>query len=183
MNSWASFQPVGWERGRPRPQNVGFRQTLRGAEVGGGVKMAICSIIILLVLVPGNWSEAISFGQPARSGQNVSILESLPPSNDQELRKIRDAGDWHNPRVLVNRDGYELILNNQPRNPALLTLEQLEQTLLKTSRDHWPLGKVIAIAENGLRSPGDNPKITSNLKKAIRMLKSHKLRVEHWPSG
>lgn len=111
------------------------------------------------------------------------VIESLPPPNDKEIRKIRRADEWRNPFVIVNADGYELILNNEQRRPVLLTLDELEQTLLKLPLERWPLGKVIAVAENGLRSPGDNPQIASNVKALIRMLKSHKLRVDQWPAG
>jgi len=82
----------------------------------------------------------------------------------------------------VLRDGYELILHDQKRNQTPLTLEQLEESLLKMPRERWPLGRVIAVSEIDLRSAGDDAKITANLKSLVRMVESHQLRVDQWPS-
>jgi hypothetical protein len=84
---------------------------------------------------------------------------------------------------MVCRDGYELILHDQPRSQVLLSLDQLEKALLKMPLERWPLGKVVAVQESGLRSPGDDTKIGLNLKAVIRMLGSHKVRADRWPSG
>jgi hypothetical protein len=59
---------------------------------------------------------------------------------------------------------------------VLLSLDKLEETLLKMPVTRWPLGKVVAVSENGVRAPGDDMKIASNLSALKRMLESHKVR-------
>jgi hypothetical protein len=114
---------------------------------------------------------------------DTSVIDSLPAPNDKEIREIRTAKQWHNPVVIVHRDGYELILSGQPRDMVHLSLGTLEETLLKLPRDRWPLGRVVAVEESSFRSPGDDPKIALHVKALKRMLGSYKLRADLWPSG
>lgn len=84
----------------------------------------------------------------------------------------------------MHGDGYELILRDQPRSQVLLNVNELEHSLLKMPLERWPLGRVVAVSESGLRSPGDDAKIAGNLKTLKRMLDPHKLWiVDQWPSG
>jgi hypothetical protein len=141
------------------------------------------SIITSIILVLGHcFSPAASGLNQNTSQKHTRVIDSLPPPNDQEIRKIRTAEQWRNPYIVVCRDGFELILHNEPRSQVLLSLNELEKALLKMSREQWPLGKVVAVQENGLRSPGDDPKIERNLKAVIRMFGSHKIRIDRWPS-
>jgi hypothetical protein len=141
-------------------------------------------IISLIVLVLGFWpgTPASSSSTQTKSQKDTRVIDSLAAPNDDEIRKIRTADQWHNPLVMVHRDGYELILHNQPRSQVLLNLNELEHSLLKMPLERWRLGRVVAVSENGLRSPGDDAKIASNLKALKRMLESHKLRTDQWPS-
>ena len=120
----------------------------------------------------------------AGSSQETHVLDSVPEPNDEEIRKIQTPEQWHNPFVIVDGDGYELILHDQPRTAVGMSLCELEKALLKLPLERWPLGRVVAVSENGLRSPGDNEKIAKNVEELKRMLRSHKLRVNDlWPSG
>jgi hypothetical protein len=98
----------------------------------------------------------------AKSQKDTRVIDSLPAPDVQEIRKIRTGDEWHNPYVIVHRDGYELILHDRPRRSVHLSLDDLEQTVLKIALRRWPLGKVVAVQESGLQSPGDNMKIASN---------------------
>jgi hypothetical protein len=112
------------------------------------------------------------------------VIDSLPAPKDAEIRKILTPGKWHNPYVIVASDGYELILGDKKRSNRLLTLDELENTLLDLPLERWPLGKIIAVQEAGLRSPGDDLQISSNLQALKRMLQSYKITInDSWPSG
>lgn len=146
------------------------------------MRISIC-IITLLALVP--WQRPVTVASilnQTKSQNDTKVIDSLPPPNDEEIRKIQTGNQWHNPYVIVCSDGYELILYDQPRARGL-SLDELEKTLLRMPRERWPLGKVVAVQEIGLRSPGDDTKIAFNLKVVMRMLGSHKVRVDRWPSG
>ena len=143
-------------------------------------------IISLVVLILGYWpgTPTSSSSTQTQSRKDTWVIDSLPAPDDDEIRKIRTADQWHNPFIIVHGDGYELILRDQPRSQVLLNVNELEHSLLKMPLERWPLGRVVAVSESGLRSPGDDAKIASNLKTLKRMLESHKLRiVDQWPSG
>ena len=91
------------------------------------------SIIIWSALIFTNSSgtaTCLSLNQ-TKSQSDTRLIDSLPAPNDKEISKIRTANQWHNPFVMVNGDGYELILHGQPRGQKLVTLDELEQALLK----------------------------------------------------
>jgi len=111
------------------------------------------------------------------------VLNSVPEPNDNEIRKIRTAEQWHNPYVMVHRDGYELILRDQSRTTIRMNLGELEKALLKMPLERWPLGRVVAVQENVIRSAGDDEKIAKNIEALKRMLQSHKVRVDLWPTA
>ena len=147
--------------------------------------MKVSFSIITLVLVLG---ASYATAQTSRLVQtepqkDTRVIDSLPVPDDEQIRKVRTGDEWHNPYVIVHSDGYELILRDQPRRFVHISLRDLEQILLKTAVQQWPLGKVVALQESGLRSPGDDSKIASNLKAVKRMLESYELRVDLWPSA
>src|SRR4030095_10025406 len=119
----------------------------------------------------------------ATSQSNTRVIDSLPAPDDKEISKIRTGNQWHNPYAIVTADGYELILHGQPRDQKLLNLDELEEALLKLPLQRWPLGRVVAVQEAGLRDPADTATIAAHSGALMRMLKSHKLRADQWPSG
>ena len=141
--------------------------------------------ITWFVLVIGNCSGTGTYSNlnQAKSQKDTRVIDSLLAPNQKEIRKIRTADQWHNPYVIMHSDGYELILHDQARGQALLTLDELEDALLKMPLDRWPLGRVVAAQEIGLRSRGDDTKIAASLKALKRMLESHKVRVVQWPTA
>jgi hypothetical protein len=143
----------------------------------------ILSVVISLLLLLSHYSAAagqVTLDQ-TKSHRDSAVIDSLPPPNDAEIRKIRDAQEWPNPYVIVYADVYELVLHDQKRGSARLTLNELENALLDLPLKRWPLGKVVAIQQSGLRSAGDDSKIASSLQAVKRMLESYKLRIEQWP--
>jgi hypothetical protein len=119
----------------------------------------------------------------AGASEKPAVLESLPEPDQNEIRQIRIAEDWHNPFVVVCRDGYELILRGRPRTAERLSLGDLEKTLLTLPFEQWPLGRIISIQENAVRSKGDDERIEENLEALKRILELHKMRAKLWPSA
>jgi hypothetical protein len=102
----------------------------------------------------------------------------------EEIRRIRTAEDWPNPIVVVNSDSFYMIMFvDGERVQEELNLADLEKTLKELKLDRWPLGRVVAVQENGLRNPGDNEKISEKAKEVKQMLELHEVLIELWPSG
>jgi hypothetical protein len=101
----------------------------------------------------------------------------------EEIR-VRTRKNWPNPFVVVNSDNFDLILYVDGRRiDKELSLSDLEKALMSLGLERWPLGRVVAVAENGLRSPGDNKKISEKCEQVKKMLEMHKVMIELWPSG
>ena len=144
--------------------------------------------VLLAVVVAaggcGACTEGVGNGQAKLGNTDATRgLEGVPDPNDDAIREIRDAKEWRNPYVIVNRDDYELILPEQPRTAKRWDLAELEHALLSLPREGWPLGRVVAVQENSLRSEGDDERIANNLNALKRMLESHKVRVDLWPTA
>jgi len=137
-----------------------------------------------LVLVSLVLSGLLQTGEkPPETEQRVHNLDRVSAPRDAEIRTIRDAKDWTNPFIVVCPEGYELILHGVPRNEKRLTAKDLEATLSSLPVSRWPLGKVIAAQNTGLKSIGTDVPIRENRKALEVMLKRLRVRVDWWPSA
>src|SRR5262245_47719560 len=139
-------------------------------------------LLIVLGLVAGIGGCGENLQRPQVTRAQRSELDMVPEPDADAIRQIHDAEQWHNPFVVVHRDGYELIWRPDPRTMERLNLSELEEALLKLPRARWPLGRVVAVAENSIVSKGDDERIAEGLKELKKMLESHKLRVDLWPA-
>jgi len=146
------------------------------------LSVMICWLVFFLgttqVLTAGNAQNQ------KKSKKDTGTLERIPDPKMEEIRRIRTAEDWPNPIVIVNAETVYLIMYIDGRRvQEELSLADLEKALKELKLERWSLGRVVAVEENGLRSPGDNEKISAKAKEVIQMLESHKVMVERWPAG
>jgi hypothetical protein len=167
--------------GEPLKRRVGC------LEKDSNMKLIIRSMMTCCVLF---FFICASHGLPSGNAQNqktskqaTNTLEPIPDPKMEEIRRI-SRENWPNPIVIVNADSFYLILGfNGERVREELNLADLEKKLKELKLDRWLLGRVVAVEENGLRSPGDNEKIAEKAKEVKQMLESHKVMIELWPSG
>ena len=112
---------------------------------------------------------------------SVVFTVRVPNPRDAEIRRIRSAEEWPNPYVVVYSDGYELVLGHGGEAIRKARVAEIEEIVLNLPLRRWPLGRVIAVTEIGLRNPGED--LTKQREEVERMLLKHKVRVERWPSG
>jgi hypothetical protein len=142
----------------------------------------VCCVLSASICSARLIDSQVALGQ-ADSKNQTHVLDSVPEPNDEEIRKIRTAEDWHNPYVMVYRDNFELILPDRARTPERLLLAELEKSLLDLPVTRWPVGRVVAVQEIAIRSAGDDEKIAKNIRALKRMLQAHKVRVDLWPTA
>jgi hypothetical protein len=142
----------------------------------------VCCVLSVSICSARVIHSEVALGQ-ADSKKQTHVLDSVPEPKDEEIRKIRTAEDWHNPSVIVYRDSFELILHDRPRTSERVSLVEIEKSLLELPLACWPLGRVVAVQEVALRSVGDDEKIATNIEALKRMLQSHKVRVDLWPTA
>jgi hypothetical protein len=143
----------------------------------------ICCLLVFFVCT----THVLTLGNAQNqktSKKDTNTLEGIPDPKLEEIRRIRTAEDWPNPIVVVNSNSFDLIMFvDGERVQEELNLADLEKTLKELKLDRWPLGRVVAVQESGLRSPGDNEKIWEKSKEVKHMLELHKVMIELWPSG
>jgi len=145
--------------------------------------MMTCCLLVFIVCAT-QVQTAVNAQNQNTAKKDTNTLEGIPEPKMEEIRRIRTAEDWPNPIVLVNSDSFYLVLHvDGERVQAELDLANLEKKLKELKLDRWPLGRVVAVEENGLRSPGDNEKISEKAKEVKQMLELHKVMIELWPSG
>jgi hypothetical protein len=145
--------------------------------------MMMCCLLVFFVCTTHVLTSGNAQNQK-KSKKDTSRLEDISDPKMEEIRRIRTAEDWPNPIVVVNSDNFYLLMFvDGERVEEELNLADLEKTLTELKLDRWPLGRVVAVQENGLRSPGDNEKVSEKSKEVKHMLELHEVMIEMWPSG
>lgn len=121
----------------------------------------------------------IVVGQSPQTGKDK--LANVPNPRDAEIRRIRPAEEWSNPYIVVYSDGFELVLGHGGEAIRKARVAETEEALLSLPLRRWPLGRIIAVTESGLRNPGEV--LTKQREELERMLLKHKVKIERWPSG
>jgi hypothetical protein len=143
----------------------------------------LCCLLVFLVCTTQVLNSEAARNQKTLK-KETNTLDRIPDPKLEEIRRIRTAEDWPNPIVIVNSDSFYLVSHVDDRRVQKeLNLADLEKTLTALRLDRWPLGRVVAVQENGLRSPGDNENISEKSKEVKQLLEYLKLMIEFWPSG
>jgi hypothetical protein len=124
-------------------------------------------------------SQPTSMQRVADTGASP-LKNRIPPSDPNKYRSVRDARDWQNPYLIVRANGIDArpISAEGAMSPAdvVAYLEKLPSIA-------WPYGLVVAVSENGVRTPGDDGLIKRNREELVRFLKEAGVKVELWPSA
>lgn len=141
----------------------------------------MCLLSVFLVCTTAVLTSRSAQNQK-KSKRDANALNHVPDPKVEEIR-LTNRADWPNPIVIVNADSFYLILGlDGQRVQEELNLTDLEKRLKELKLDRWPLGRVIAVQENSLRSPGENEKISEKAKEVKQMLELHKVMIELWPA-
>ncbi len=114
-------------------------------------------------------------------GHVIGALDQIPAPKPGYMGNIRDAKDWPNPYIIVCQEGYVLNVPGRPRGEERYGLIVLEKLLLGLPRECWPLGRVVAVQEQGIRA--NDLAVQGNLEALLNLLNSDKVKADRWPSG
>ena len=110
-------------------------------------------------------------------------ISSEAMSDPEDYKKVRDAKDWLNPYLIIERDGVTVICNALARDERkFITLPQIDDYLKNLPATAWPYGKIIGVQEAGIGSGNDGQLIGENKKKIEQILESLKIKPNWWPS-
>ncbi|MDP9123213.1 MAG: hypothetical protein M3N82_01185 [Pseudomonadota bacterium] len=108
-------------------------------------------------------------------------FSSIAPPDDKRIGAIDDAVNWTNAFVVVDADGYVLILHGRARSDQRMSLATLRRRLTQLPAGAWPLGRVVAGSENGVSPETDGPIVVRRLAELRALLKTLCLRFDQWP--
>jgi hypothetical protein len=109
----------------------------------------------------------------------------IPPADPEKYKLIRDAEDWANPYVIVNKDGLELISRATSPTRRTIPTAKLRESLLRLPLKAWEYGRVVAVQEASIRSSDaiESKLIEQNKAHVAKVLQSLGVRIEYWPSA
>ncbi len=127
-------------------------------------------------------SCAANSAKPAPQPDAFTRLHSIPAADAAKFENFRDYKSWRNPYLIVRTDGVALFdfANNEQR---LLKTEELPDALARLSPSSWPYGRVVAVAEDSVKSPGDQPLIRKNRGIVAGTLESLHILINWVPSA
>lgn len=129
-------------------------------------------------------SQTTSLQTATDAGKDRSALKNRIPSADPaKYRSVVDAREWQNPYLMVNVKGIDARPINAATETPTMAPADVISYLEKLPSIAWPYGLVVAVQENGLRAPGDDPRIKRNREELVRLLEKAGVKVELWPSA
>ena len=139
------------------------------------------------------WDQSIGNGMSIRiaPGQRLTLdvqlqaanplRERIPNADPTKYLGIREAKDWKNPYLIIRADGIVVSGLTPGGNP--IAVESVAATLESLPDSAWPYGLVVAVQENGVRSPGADRQIEANRASLIELLNRLGVLVNSWPSA
>jgi hypothetical protein len=107
---------------------------------------------------------------------------AIPPPRPEKYRGMIDMKGWRNPYLVIRQDGVGLldVANSEQR---LMKPEDLIQALAQLPASAWPYGRVVAVTQNGLTSPGGDVLIRKNRALVAGTLESMHVLINWVPSA
>ena len=143
-------------------------------------QMSTAALMLAALLTPAcGLSTPEPVTRPSQVGHE-HCLAQLAAADALALREFNSLAKWTNPFLFVHPDGIELVPNERTGPGRHLSVVEIESTLCRLPRSAWPLGRTVAVQENGL---GSGPAQEAHLAALLTMLESHAVLVNRWPSA
>jgi hypothetical protein len=107
-----------------------------------------------------------------------------PGRHRRQIQGIRDARDWHNPKVVIRAEGIEVVSAAMEGGRKTVPVDELRELLISLPVRAWPYGRVVLAADLGLRrgDGSDDAPIKRNHDAAEKILEALDVVVDWWPS-
>jgi hypothetical protein len=84
-------------------------------------------------------------GRPAQK-DSEQLDPRIGPAHAQQYKSTRDGKDWKNPKLVIRRDGIEVIASGLRSGPIVAPAD-LQRTLIDLPVTAWPYGRVVPVHE------------------------------------
>lgn len=125
--------------------------------------MKICELLFLglLGLVLTSCSSSAKPPHTPAQPNPIAQIQALPAADTKQIARIGDMRNWKNPYLIVRTDGIAL-LDPADNEQKILTPDQVIGALGALPPSAWPYGRVVAVAENPVRSNSDKASLRKN---------------------
>lgn len=125
-----------------------------------------------------------SASKAASQAASTDLDPRIPPDDPDKYKSIRDARDWQNPYLVIQRDGIAFrCLAISEQDWQIIAPEELREKLMGLPVSAWPYGRTVAVQEIGIRSGGDDKYIAADKGKVDSVLESLGIKNYVWPSA
>jgi len=146
---------------------------------GTSLRLRAASIIALIVSLGACSSQPNAAPAPDPS----AALQALPPADSSQYERIQDMKKWRNPYLIVRTDGVALF-DTADSAEIILKPEELLPALARLPASNWPYGRVVAAAENGVRTSEQDAVAIRRIRGIVGgMLQSAHIAVKWVPSN
>jgi hypothetical protein len=113
---------------------------------------------------------------------SYSLRQRVPKPDPAKYRSIRDAKDWHNPKLVVRPEGVEIV-GITPAGQTI-PLDSVSERLELLADSAWPYGLIVMVTDAGIVSSSkEYPRIQANRSKLLKLLTAHGIEADLWPSA
>jgi hypothetical protein len=131
------------------------------------------------------WLGTVSgtLGQAPTTAPQLKLDARIPVADPAKYRSIRDADEWLNPYVLIQKNGVVMIdrANRSDRTP--ISIDELRRALMRLPVSAWPYGRVVGAQDSGLGTRPDDEGVKHNHQAVGEILKRLDVEVDWWPPG
>jgi len=104
-------------------------------------------LVLLLTLVP----SACSTQNAAQPLNPQTALEAIPAADPAQYDRIQDMQKWRNPYLIVRADAV-VLYDSADNAEIILKTNEVLGALAQLPASKWPYGRVVAVAEGGVRT-------------------------------
>ena len=153
--------------------------------------MRVRVLVLALIVVASSCARSKKMSPPnAVQQQNkISGFAKLPPLTRLEAsaiaQSVNTVDKWKNPFLVIRPEGIEFDTGGGTDGDHIVSISNLREALTDLPPEAWPLGRIVAVQEIGIRSgqQKDNEAIARNREAVREILESLKIAANWWPSA
>lgn len=111
-------------------------------------QLSILFITLLLVTLWFCGCTSKQAGSPTPDA--ATLLQAIPGAERAKYERVHDMRNWRNPYLVIRTDGVGL-LDAADNAEIILKPDEMLDRLARLPASAWPYGRVVAVAENGVR--------------------------------
>jgi hypothetical protein len=109
--------------------------------------MRIGQFAFRLAICLGMMSRADAWQVPTIAPQE-KLNARVPAADPMKYRSVRDAEDWLNPYLLIQKDGVVMTSRTNHSDRTPISIDELRRTLVRLLVSAWPYGRVVGAKDN-----------------------------------